>query len=270
MEKIGESEMTTEQPQKHIEKGKNVILRVLFIRHGEKDKETDGLTEGGKEEAIGFGKNLRKAKLIKGYSSSLERAVQTTEQIIGATPLPPDKKRKTRIRQEIGMPPFSAQATQYYRDLEAIRFGKGAEWWLSFGESRPDEETWSPRETAESFAYALRRYFKMPDKLYVGSEADLINGTHQALPEALLKEVLIREQGGEKIVGFDKLEEIGGALKLTEGMEFDINVDAIGQKTIKLHLRGREYDIDLEKLNKLAESYEAKKHESGGKVEKNH
>lgn len=262
--------MTTEQPSKHIEKGKNVILRVFFVRHGEKDKETGGLTERGKEEAIEVGKNMRKAKLIKGYSSPLERAVQTTEQIIKATPLPSDKKLKTRIRQEIGMPPFSAEATQYYRDLEAMEFGKGAEWWLSFGETRPDEETWSPCETAEAFAYFLRRYHKMPDKLHAGSEVDFINGTHQALPEALLKEILIREQGDEKIVGFDKLEEIGGALKLTEGMEFEIKVDAVGQKTIKLHLRGREYDIDLEKLNKLAESYEAKKHKSGGKVEKNH
>lgn len=269
MEKSKELGMTTEQPQKHIEKGKNIILRVFFVRHGEKDKDTGELTERGKEEAIEFGKNLRKTKLTKGYSSPLERAVQTVEQIVGATPLPSDKKRKTRIRQEIGMPPFSAQATQHYRDLEAEQFGKGAEWWLNFGENRPDEETWSSRETAESFAYALRRYIKMPDKLYAGSEVDIINGTHQALPEALLKEVLIREQGSEKIVGFEKLEEIGGALKLTEGMEFEINVDAVGQKTIKLHLRGREYDIDLEKLNKLAESYEAKKRESGGKVEKN-
>jgi len=268
MEKSKELGMAAEQSQKHIEKGKNIILRVFFIRHGEKNIETGSLTGRGKEEATEFGKNLKKAKLIKGYSSSLERAMQTTEQIIEATSLPPDKKLKTRIRQEIGMPPFSAEATQHYRDLEAAQFGKGAEWWLNFGENRPDEETWSPRETAESFAYALRRYFTMPDKLYSGSEVDLINGTHQALPEALLKEVLVRDRGGKKIIGFDKLDEIGGALKLTEGMEFEIIVDAVGQKTIKLHLRGKEYGIDLEKLNKLAESYKAKKNESGEKVEK--
>jgi len=130
---------------------------------------------------------------------------------------------------------------------------------LSFGTKKPDAETVSPHEVAESFAYILTKYFKMADKLYSGSNIDLVNGTHQGLPEALLKEVLKRKNDdGEELTGFDNLEEIGGALKFTEGMEFLIKVDERGNKKLTVNFRGQEYDIDMAKLNELAKSYAEK------------
>lgn len=149
-----------------------------------------------------------------------------------------------------------------FRQLEKEGSDAAAEWYLSFGTEKPDSETTSPHEIAESFAYVLTKYLRMADKLYTGSNIDLINGTHQGLPEALLKEILIREKDDQKIIGFDKLEDIGGALKFTEGMEFLIKVDEQGNKSLKLNFRGQTYDLEMDKLNELAKSYEEKqKHE---------
>lgn len=95
----------------------------------------------------------------------------------------------------------------------------------------------------------------MADRLYSGSNIDLINGTHGGLPEALLQEILIRKQDDKTIIGFEKLKEIGGGLKPAEGMDFLIKIDEKNEKTIKLHFRNEEYDLDLDKLNELARSY---------------
>ena len=59
----------------------------------------------------------------------------------------------------------------------------------------------------------------------------------------------------KEVVGFDNLEEVGGALKFTEGMEFIIKTDEQGDKKLTVKFRGQEYDIDMEKLNELAKSY---------------
>jgi len=82
--------------------------------------------------------------------------------------------------------------------------------------------------------------------------------THQGLPEALLKEVLVRQKDDQELIGFEKLEDIGGALKFTESMEFLIKIDEHGNKILKLNFRGQTYDIDMDKLNELAQSYEQK------------
>lgn len=126
---------------------------------------------------------------------------------------------------------------------------------MAFDSEKPDNETASPKEVAESFAYIIQRYINMTDKLYTGSNIDLINSTHQGLPETLLKEILIRRSDDLDIKGFEKLEEIGGALKPAESMEFLIQTDHNGDKNVKLHFRECVYDIDLARLYELAELY---------------
>lgn len=99
----------------------------------------------------------------------------------------------------------------------------------------------------------------MADKLYSGSKIDLINGTHQGLPEALLKETLVRQVDDKKVVGFDRVSEIGGALGPAEGVDFIIRSDDTEAKTIQLQFRGQTFEIDMEKLYQLAESYAEKR-----------
>lgn len=236
--------------------GRNVEIHAVFVRHGEKN-ESGELTDEGKKQAAEFGKTLESRDAIKGYSSPVQRVIETVEQIIENSPH--DKKLKTRIRTEIGTPPPSQEFNKKFRELEKQGPDDAVKWFLSFGTKKPDAETVSPHEVAESFAYILTKYFKMADKLYSGSNIDLVNGTHQGLPEALLKEVLKRKNDdGEELTGFDNLEEIGGALKFTEGMEFLIKVDEWGDKKLTVNFRGQEYGIDMAKLNELAKSYAEK------------
>ena len=235
--------------------GRNVEIHVIFVRHGEKS-ENGELTDEGKKQAAEFGETLESRDAVKGYSSPVQRAVETVEQIIENSPH--DKKLKTRIRTKIGIPPSSQDFYKKFKELEKQGPDEAAKWFLSFGAEKPDAETASPHEVAESFAYILTRYFKMADKLYSGSNIDLINGTHQGLPEALLNEVLKRKIDDKEVVGFNNLEDIGGALKFTEGMEFIIKTDEQDDKKITVNFRGQEYDIEMAKLNELAKSYAEK------------
>lgn len=243
-------------PEQQIEKfGRNVEIHAIFLRHGEKGEGGD-LTEEGKKQAAELGGGLSGKDAIKAYSSPVQRALETVEQVIEAAPH--DKKLNTRVRAEIGIPPSSKEFLERFRELEKLGPDAAAEWYLSFGTEKPDLETPSPHEVAESFAYILTKYLRMADKLYSGSNIDLINGTHQGLPEALLKEVLIRRKDDQELVGFQKLEDIGGALKFTEDMEFLIKIDEQGNKVLKLNFRGQTYDIAMDKLTELAKSYAEK------------
>ena len=239
--------------------GKNVEIHAVFVRHGEKSKSGE-LTEEGKRQASEFGENLEGRDVVKGYASPVQRAVETVEKIIESSPH--NKKLTTRIRTEIGIPPSSKKFYKKFKELEKQGPDAAAEWFLSFGAERPDAETASPHEVAESFAYILTRYLKMADKLYSGSNIDLINGTHQGLPEALLKKVLKRKIDDEEVTGFEKLEDIGGALKFTEGMEFIIKTDEERNKKLTVNFRGQEYDIDMAKLDELAQSYVEKQRQN--------
>ncbi|MDO9399446.1 MAG: histidine phosphatase family protein [bacterium] len=236
--------------------GQNVEIHAIFVRHGEKDA-SGKLTEEGKKQAAEFGKSLESKDAIKGYSSSIERVVETVEQIIKNSPN--DKKLKTRIRTELSIPPVSQEFLKEFREKEKEGHGKAIKWFLDFGIKKPDSGTDSPHEIAESFAYVLMKYFKMADKLYSGSDIDLVNGTHQGFPESLLMYVLKRKTDNKEVVGFDDVDEIGGALKFTEGMEFIVKTEEQGDKKLTVNFRGQEYDIDMEKLKELAESYVCRK-----------
>jgi len=235
-----------------IDKGKNVQIHLIFLRHGDKDKD-GSLTEEGKKEATDFGEKLEGKDAIKGYSSPVPRALETVERVIAGAPH--GKKLTTRIRTELGIRPCSKDFFKKFREKENEGFGEAAEWYLSYGEQKPDAETSSPHEIAEDLAFALDRFIRMSDRLNSGSNIDLVNGTHQSMPEALLKEIMVREKEGKKIVGFEKLEEIGGALQPTESMEFLIKTDGSGEKELKLYFRGHEYDLDMNIINKLVGAY---------------
>ncbi|MFA5069697.1 MAG: histidine phosphatase family protein [Patescibacteria group bacterium] len=233
--------------------GSNVEMHVFFMRHGAKDL-TGTLTEEGKQQATKFGEDLEKRDAIKGYSSPVKRALETVEKVIEGAPH--DKKLNTRIRAEIGMPPLSEEFMKKFNELAKNDPDTATDWYLNFGKERPDPDTLSPHEVAESLAYVLNRYSRMAKRLYSGSNIDLVNVTHQGLPEALLKEILIRKDKDREITGFEKLEEIGGALNFAEGMEFSLNIDEKGEKKLSVNFRGQEYSVDMDKLEELAESYE--------------
>ena len=245
------SERPENRPEKK-ERGRNVTIHVVFLRHGEKGPSGELAPEGVRQ-ATEYGEKMIPRDAVKGYSSPIQRVIDTVERVIKSAPH--EKKLKTRVKAELGIPPFSKESAKRFSELEKDDADAAADWYLSFGSDKPDRDTTSPHEVAKTFAYLVQWYGRMAKKLYSKSEVDLINGTHQALPMALLKEVLIRRTDDKEIVGFDKVEEIGGALKPTEEVEFLIKTDEMGHEDIKVILRGAEYDINMQKMNALAESY---------------
>lgn len=222
--------------------GKNVEIDVTFIRHGEKS-EKGRLTKRGKEQARKYGFGLRKKTAIKGYSSPFYRAIKTTENIINTAPH--DKKLKTRIRQDLGYPNYSKKfmnrlVEKYEKGGDDLAFD-----WFSKTRKLGKKDLTS-KEAAQNLAYMLKNYENMSKRLYSGSDVDLILGTHAYLPESLLKQLL----------GFKSIKNIGGILNYAEPVEFKIKRDDKGKSHIGLYLRGKDYKVNMKKLNQLAGSYE--------------
>lgn len=255
------------------EKGENVEVHAIFMRHGEKEHNPDnpetGLTLRGEWESREAGQGLSVKDMIKGYSSDTERTIDTSGYVVEQSPT--DKKGKARLRKELGFHydpegEFLKQVLKIKNDIliNADNLGeeelkekleeattKQIDYYLNFGEERPDSETYSPKETAADMAKLVSRYLKMPDKLKSGSNIDLLNVTHDFNLAAFLKEVLVREKDRERVVGFDSIEEIGGGFGFNENFELLITTDENQNKKIKILLRGEEYDIDMDNFNKL-------------------
>lgn len=138
---------------------------------------------------------------------------------------------------------------------------KVLDWYLRFGNQRPDKETLSPREVAANIAVLIDKYVKLADRISSGGEVDIWNLSHKGTLEPFLREVLIRKvknkMGGEEIIkGFKNLEEIGGGMRPIETFVITIKTDESGDKIVSLLLRGQNYELDMEKLKELVNLYE--------------
>ncbi|MDO8489974.1 MAG: hypothetical protein Q7S47_00985, partial [bacterium] len=111
-------------------------------------------------------------------------------------------------------------------------------------------KTLSPRDAGALLAYRVATEMGVTTRLKNGSDVFLKNMTHAPITDALLREVLILKKGAKP--GFKNVSEMGGALKPMEGYEFDVRTNTKGEMTVKLLLRGKQYDIDLDKLKDLA------------------
>jgi broad specificity phosphatase PhoE len=256
--------------------GRNVKIHAIFVRHGEKEisptKFETGLTERGKKESKEFAKKLKERKTIKAFSSDTERTKETAKLIVEASPT--EKKMKQRVKKELGFyydpeGGFVKKLKEIKKEILGENFDRLPEkeqkerfheyekqtmdYYLGFGNKRPDPNTFSPVETAAMIARRLDIYLRMPEKLYSDSEVDLINVSHDFPLVSFLKEVLIRKVGEKQIRGFGKIDEIGGPIGLNEGFEVLIQTDNQGEESLKMIFRNQEYRIDMERLKELVE-----------------
>lgn len=242
--------------------GLNVELHTTFMRHGEKDKE-GLLTETGAQQAQAYGASIKQADAIQAYSSVVERSIETTANAIAAARHTGDyglgkspAGRNIRLKKEISMPDIFD--TKFGKELMK-RYKQSPEdatnWYFAQGSKASRGGSLSATQLAEGFAYILKSNMGLSNKIYSNSKVNLINGTHQLLPECLLREVMIREVDGKKVVGFDKIEEIGGLLNYAEPVDFVLKRDDIGDYDMKVNFRGHTFDVDMNRLNKLADNY---------------
>lgn len=262
--------------------GKNVKIRVTFMRHATKADTSDItgkslLSEKGQEEAREKGRRLEtKEDGIKSYTSPVARAIETANLVIEEQEKKGAKIFKVRERCELDLLPGSKDFYEKiieltkenlpadYSELEGDKkqeaFEKAEDvaldWWLQQEDEKFDEETISPKEMAVSIAKLVDKYIRMSSRLYSGSSVDLLNVSHKGTFEPFLKEVLLRkvkdEDGNEKVIrGFNSLEEIGGALRPAESWDLDIKTDETNGKSVKFNFREQEYDLDMQRLNEL-------------------
>lgn len=258
------------------EKGRDVKINAVFIRHAEKEtlvgNPETALTKRGKERSIEYGKSLSIKDAIKAYSSDTERTKETADLIVGSSGT--EKKMTRRIKEGLAFHydkegDFTKEFTEMKAGLLGNDFDQVPEdererrlqemedvltdYYLGFGDRRPDPKTYSPVETAALLAKRVDIYLRMADRLKSGSDIDLINTTHDLNLLAFLKEVLIRKVGGKEVKGFESVKEIGGATRYNEGFEVLIANDEQGAKSLKLKFRGQDYDIDTGRLEELVQ-----------------
>jgi len=272
-----ETRQVSELIEKNKEKrGRNVTVHAIFVRHGEKTTSTGsaetGLTEKGKTQARTFGQNLEKGFSTKPYSSNTDRTKNTIKEAIQASAT--QKQFKFRVKDELGFVydtkgtfvqniflkkkeilgknPTALLDEELHKKLNAYETYV-ANYFLGFGDKRPDPKTESPVELASKIARRVNLYIKMADRLNSGSNISLLNGTHDMCIHAFLKEILIRRIDSKPVRGFEKIEEIGGPVDFTEFFEIQITTDAQANKHAKLTFRGQKFDIDEPRLQKLAQ-----------------
>ncbi|MDP2684864.1 MAG: histidine phosphatase family protein [bacterium] len=261
---------------KKIEKkhfGENVIIHALFIRHGEKvmsdDIETP-LTSKGEKISREKGRQMSKRDAVKGYTSDTERTIATADAMVEESPTVKkmnlkkishlsyvyDKegsfaKEFSRQRKEILGDDFQSLSAEEQEEKIRQMSLQMTDYYLSFGDKRPDDESYSPVETAATMARVVDKYMRMADKLKSGSKVDLVNTTHDFNIAAFLKEVIIREVDSQQVTGFDSIDDIGGLIEYNDGFEALIKIDGNGQKSLKILFRGQKYDIDEDRLAEL-------------------
>ncbi len=283
------------EQEREVKTGHNIYIEVDFDRHFQpnKDPQTgsslDELAPKGHQQKRSRGAELgdyvgEHGMKVKEYASEKIRANQSASEIdffneeqaenIINQPLTAELKRKladqgyekTLIdRRRFG------HLIRIKKELNPMRFGKDFKLkaFLNKDGSKktydevvqfcldnndPSGETTTSREAAGAYAYRLETIKRMTDRLYNDSDVLLKHKTHGPNPDALLREIMVKD--GQ--TGFDKVEEIGGAIKPGEGIKFIINVDNKGDKTIKLKFRNKVYDIDENKVAELSQEYKNK------------
>lgn len=259
-------EMGALSPEDIAEKnGENVKLHVILMRHGAKSP-TGDLTTEGQEQAREVGRGLERP--VKAYSSIIPRAYQSAESVIetaknaltshiaGKEP----SKREPVKRIELAINPWSKEKLAEWKAIEKEQGSNAVvDWALKFGDKRPDEGTWSSLERAQMMAYVVEHYIKMTDKLKSNSDLDLVNLTHQSMPESLLQYAMTRTIDGKKVIGLESVSEIGGSLGPSETLEIFIDAKNKGDKSLSVDIRGNSYGLDMDKIHELATGYTKEK-----------
>lgn len=265
------------------ERGKNVHLTFVFRRHEEPGKTPEGgsadfLTDLGKQRAKERGKGLAGADeyLMVAGSRGVKRARETGGLMLGAfrdeegAVAIVNREMSAEKQRTLGhgeMPPGDVviyrsgdlDPVKKFGDIAKAAKAQGAadlqaqiQWWLDHPDQAQQLGAPTSEDVAAEFAHRLGIGMKMSGRLLEGLDMRFENLTHGPKPDAFLKEVMVRE--GKR--GFDRLEDIGGMFQPGEEMEFDVKRDAQGQASVKIHLRGQEYAVDMARLEELQRLYQ--------------
>jgi broad specificity phosphatase PhoE len=246
--------MKSQEGAESIEKGKNVLIRLKFIRHGERDKE-GRLTDYGRDVTVRIAKaHAEEAKefdVVKAIGSDAgekngfgKRAFETAD--LYAKEVAGDEVLRSKVQSVLSYETIISPVPHDYQKLyndslpvnfdelspeeksAAARVAQRAMLDHLVASDTPEAEAYK-REEAGAFAYLVEHYRDMAKRLKDGSKVLIPAGTHGGTMEFLLQQALVRKNDdGSTIVGFKKLDEIGGEFSPSEDYNVDVSTDENG------------------------------------------
>jgi hypothetical protein len=285
--------MSFEKMEEKKEFGKNIHAVIEFGRHEVPGKTPEGMSAdylkpAGQEKAKIRGSFIEEDK-IGGYASPKLRAQETIDLEMQSTENVEVINRKLEDLKNSKGEDINIKDDQKEGSIFRIKTKKELDTVQDFGKIMGDAKEWAkkeidggskrktydlivqfyldnaelcvekgvitPREAAAEIATRAFKELGMTERFYKDTDIRLTNITHGPKLEPFLQQILINENG-EK--GFESLEEIGGALNPGESFEFDVQIDKEGNKVVKLKLKGKVYNIDLEEIEKLYQEYKEK------------
>jgi len=275
-----------EQQKETKEFGHNITARLVFMRHEQPGKTPEGmsadfLTEQGKQNAMGRGKNIKEGP-VKLYASPKHRAKETIDllasnvndnvEIINKYDTK-DKDLIYNVREveELDVAPnmkdIWLEGTTWAK--EQIKNGDThneldltVQYLLNNPERAKELNAPNPEEVASVVAHRVNTEIQMTNRFYDNTDVTLLNGTHGPKLEMFLSQVLkIQDKKTKEIkTGFEHIDTIGGALQPGESLELvversDKDTDENDNYNLGLNLRGNKYEIDKDRLKQLSQMY---------------
>jgi hypothetical protein len=236
--------------------GANVVIDLKIMRHGEREGKmlNDLGREQTKEAAVKSGIGKEDYDAIKAIGSNADpigekkigRSLETAD--IYANEIAGDDKFRTRANKLLSheniISPKPYNHLQVYNSFLPENFGdlspeekaqasKVAQAkTVEYSGSLDSLEAKNYRkEAAGAYACLIKHYQKMATKLKSGSKVLIPAGTHGGMIEFILEYALVREdETGEKMVGFENIEEIGGAFNPSEAFNIKIATSEDGKQ----------------------------------------
>lgn len=236
--------------------GKNAEVRLIFIRHGEKDpkdRERGLLTEKGKQEFRDFvAKELNDPnRSLVCYGTEIARTIQSSMEALKSAcanikvfPEPLDEL-DMHIGESMDKGRKSRFSRNFIETMKGMPQGHNVKQYLTYGDKRPDETTYSPREFAGGLAKIILGYDAKIDKFKSGNKSDVLLVSHDFVLSTFIQEVLHEQFSTEH-----------STLRTAEFFEVVVKTDEKGQHTMECVYNGKHFNLDLDMLKDLAQKYE--------------
>jgi dipeptidyl aminopeptidase/acylaminoacyl peptidase/broad specificity phosphatase PhoE len=222
-------------------------LTVVLVRHAQRVGKDDRITPEGAKASAALGTMLREEQpnvTFTAYCSPAGRTRETAEAILrGAGVADPVVHDKQTMLQDVtaASPAFGdAWIILAQRDRDA-----GVNYYLHFGDTRPDAGTMAPHEAAGRVAHLIVEVLDDPPPRRASDSVCVVMVTHSGVLESFLACML----------GFRDVRAIGGvfdSLEMVQCRFVQTSRDETAAISGRLSFRGCEHSLDLARLRALA------------------
>ncbi|MFA7209591.1 MAG: hypothetical protein WC120_04885 [Parcubacteria group bacterium] len=258
-------EAPTMGAERAAEKGENVKINLMFIRHGERTKKGE-LTDYGRQETMeraeispltqeefdavkSMGSPAGPKSTVEGSEiETMSRATETAH-IFGSkiAELTGSEEFETRNRPALSFETVKNKMpynhTAIYNSLLPENFETLSDEEKAVAAAKAQASTVNhlmnldtpeaiayKQEVAGAYSYTISHYAEMAERLKAGSKVLMPTGVHSPMMEVFLQKALVRKDAeGNAITGFTDVAEIGGEFGPSEGYSVNIETDENGQ-----------------------------------------